>query len=159
MTNSSAANASSSYKAELIRDLERIAEAVRFPSENSFVLGDLPEVTVEPASTSKQRPDPELVERLVDALYWNAYVQKFDPDALRSSDSVELKHDPEYSCEFDAHEKKDRWDEGWRVESVMPDGSVQARKNDCYRAPVPGEFAFDVPGVRPMTFGTRFAPC
>ncbi|MBC8291009.1 MAG: hypothetical protein H8E37_11905, partial [Planctomycetes bacterium] len=149
MTNSSFAVASS-YEADLISELGKIAQAVRFPTRSSFVLGDLPEVTVEPGPDDQQSPDPELIERLVDAIYWNAYVRKFDPGVLRPADSVELEHDPEYVFEFQDREKKDRWDQGWRVESVMPDGSVQARKNDCYRAPQPGEFSFDVPGVRPQ---------
>lgn len=142
-------NSASSYEDELIQELEKIAAAVRFPSRHSFLMGDVNEVKVEPGNNDSQ-PNPELIECLVDAIYWNAYVRRFDPEALRSSEPVVLEPDATLAAEFAEQEKHVRWDEGWRVESVMPDGSVQARKNDCYRAPVPGEFAFDVPGVRPQ---------
>lgn len=133
----------------LIRELEQIAQVVEFPTANSFTLGELPEVQVEAVGSDSAAPHPVLIDRLVDAIYWNAYARKLDPASLRQTDSVELNYDPTFVETLKSGEGEDRWDEGWVVERVMPDGSVQARKNDCYRAPVPGEFSFDVPGVRP----------
>jgi hypothetical protein len=92
-----------------------------------------------------------LIARLVDAIYWNAYVWRFDPAAARPADHFEFQHDPGFIAELSAaNQSRSHWDAGWTVEQVSPDGSVEARKFDRYRGPVPGEYAGDIgPGTRP----------
>ena len=149
---------------ELTRELAQLAEAVTLTSDRSFIFADLPEVVVEPAATTEpptrepaagtqpgSDPRDELLSKLVDAIYWNGYVWRFDPAAARPADHFEFSHDPEFIAELSAaNQTRSHWDAGWMVEQVSPDGSVEARKFDRYRGPVPGEYAGDVgPGTRP----------
>ena len=147
-----------SFETELRLELAKMADAVLITSINSFVFAELPEVRIdasESATRTSQHPDQRqsLVTAISDLLYWNCYVQRFSAHSARPFAMLDYAPDREFQDELSAaNQSESRWDPDWSVLQTGHDGEIQVRKNDCHRAPVPGEFLFDAgPGMRPRT--------
>ena len=154
------------FENELRSELRRIADTLVITSPASFVFADLPEVSVDvtpevTASNSRNvdgyQDESELrhrtlVSTISDMLYWNCYVQRLGEQPARPLEPLDVIADAEfYGALSAANQSTSRWDPGWSVVQTGTEGQVQARKGECHRAPVPGEFLFeDRPGMRPQ---------
>ena len=140
------------YENEVRGEVQRIAETLVITSPSSFVFSDLPEVTVDVNHDEIEPRHRALVSTISDMLYWNCYVRRLGEQPARPLEPLEVIVDEEfYEALSAANQSTSRWDPGWSVVQTGVEGEVQARKGECHRAPVPGEFLFDSrPGVRPQ---------
>jgi lantibiotic biosynthesis protein len=154
------------YEVNLRSELRSISESLNITSPTSFVFAGLPEVIVEfnqdetdsSMATAEQLPSQSdrqrraLVATITDMLYWNGYVQRFGEQPARALEPLDVVIDAAFLASLsESNQTESRWDPGWQVVQIGVEGEVQARKGECHRAPVPGEFLFDArPGVRPQ---------
>lgn len=152
------------FRTELSSELRRIAGTLVITSPTSFVFADLPEVSVVVNSDApdsnvgqveehqNESADRALVSTISDMLYWNCYVRRLGEQSARPLEPLDVIVDAAfYEALSTANQSSSRWDPGWSVVQTGSEGEVQARKGECHRAPVPGEFLFEArPGVRPQ---------
>jgi hypothetical protein len=92
--------------------------------------------------------DP-LVERLQQCLYQNCFCARFsvglEPEPRPAPEATDLK-----LSLAGANPTSDRWEAGWFIESLLPDGVVSAQKHGKRRSFWPGEFVtYSRPAMRP----------
>jgi hypothetical protein len=102
--------------------------------------------------------DP-LVESLRSDLYRLAYAARFGagpPNEEAASEADDYEVVTAFAASLSAaNRSRERWDAGWTIQSIRPDGSVAAAKGDRVRLFHPGEY--HVPGLRGAVPGPGMA--
>jgi hypothetical protein len=135
----------------VVSEIEAIASAVEIdpPSRYRFAgrpFGPVPAPT-QPMPGIRASSNPA-IDHLAGTFYQHCYTRRF---------RGELRDDPREASGYDltaslsaANAGRDRWDVGWEVVQLLPNGQVQARKGTLERAFWPGEYlTHDAPGMPP----------
>lgn len=108
---------------------------------------------VMPMASAPNHPLPQmpLTRELQSVLYSQAYASRFETPAALFPAPV-TSGDPAFVRSLAAsNAAKPRWETGWTVYAVAPNGTVSLQKGDRQRMAVPGEFITNgVPGMAPQ---------
>lgn len=116
--------------------VRRIVMALQFTSPDTFRLAGRDHGIAPSAFPSLGPQSLPIVTRLRDVLYEQAYVKPLDaappnPSAAWPGFAQLLSQ---------ANAGRDRWHEGWQIESALPGGQVRARRHELVRTWWPGEY-------------------
>jgi hypothetical protein len=125
-------------------ELSRILAAIHLRSIDELSWNDEPSILVSTIAPRRadESPAGALTRALQSVLYSRAYAHAYDapppPVQAIASAPIEL-----FLALSSANASHERWDDGWRVYSASPDGSVFAAKGDRQLRALPGEFAVE----------------
>ncbi len=86
-----------------------------------------------------RNPDAALVQALQNALYDGCYAHRLG--APRAAPATTLADDPAFAQELArANAGSERWEPGWAIQQLAPNGQVFVRKGERERIAVPGAF-------------------
>ncbi|OGU10789.1 MAG: hypothetical protein A2W29_02150 [Gemmatimonadetes bacterium RBG_16_66_8] len=133
--------------------LSPVLRAVRILADDAYeIAGRRVQVgRTSPPAWAGHVPHPEpRVEQLRQDLYQHAYVARIDGALVEPGPEPEAVDEAAASAMATAlsaaNATRERWDAGWVIRTVMPDGAVAAQKGDRVRLLMPGEF--HMPGAR-----------
>lgn len=128
--------------------LRSIADALEIRSDREFTVSGNPGRLIDPAEESALGAPPSaspLIAGLLQAIYQGWYCRFDGPEPVEAGPGHDLL--PALQA---ANAGRERWDVGWRIEAVQPDGRVTLRKADEARLAWPGEYVTqDGPGMPP----------
>jgi len=152
-------------KPDLEEALRQVIRAVEFQSTDRFTFAERSSTewagngmpSFHPNSRFTPAMSP-VVATLQNVLYGNCYVKPFDgsiSDVVL--DMTSGAADEWVDSLSAANSSKERWEEGWRVQSFLPTGQIYAERPGANRAFWPGEFLTrGSPGMAPQP-GTPIA--
>lgn len=131
------------------RDLADVLGAVAIYGPTSFGFAGGAPLPVPPGAA----PETALTEALQQTIYAEAYTRRLrsawrppEPEPAQGED------EPFRRALSEANAGRERWDGGWSVYQLGPNGQAFVQKGDRHRAPQPGEFVLD--GEPPTRVGS-----
>jgi hypothetical protein len=145
-------------------DLAAILDAVAIHSPLAFAFDGEPPIDIAQNAALSwavpggifEQPGPEdmLVRSIQNVLYDRCYARRLGEKRVELADMN--AEDPAFAARLmDANVGRERWDAGWIIQQVAPNGQVFVRKGERERAAMPGEFISAVgPGMAPQPGST-----
>jgi hypothetical protein len=127
---------------DLESTLHRVIRALEFRSSEEFVFAGKPSsvwAPGQPAPGAQNQQNP-LVQSLQNALYGNCYTRHFQGPLEETTGSLRDPDGGWLESLSAANMSKERWEEGWQIQRLLPNGQVFAQKSGMVRAFWPGEF-------------------
>jgi len=110
---------------------------------------------VQPLAGFPNHPLPQmpLIRDLQSQLYMRCYMRRFDEEPLASN--APFTSDPTFVSKLSiSNRSQHRWETGWTVYAVAPNGQLSLQKGDRQRMAIPGEYISTGPPGMPPQIGS-----